>query len=169
MAVSTENSNKVWQKAKSALNVAGASRSGGAVAEALAQLKLYLATQKANPDLQFLSFAAADIDTGADGAVAVAGAGRLYAIYAKRVADSDATDSFLEVLDDATDNSAPTTDILACIRFSETLNQEGVLLIFPGGLPFADGLVVSSTTTAGGTTESAATESANGFLIVGAA
>ena len=168
-AVTLESSNKVWQKVKSALNISGVSRSGGAAVEPLAQLKMYLATQKGNPDLQFITFQAADIDTGADGANPIDGAGRLYAVYAKRVADSDVTDSFIQVLDDATDNSAPATDTLFTVRFSETLNQEAALAIFPGGLPFADGLVISSTTTAGGTTESALTESADGFIIVGAA
>lgn len=168
MAVSTENSNKVWQKVKASLNTAGASRSSSIASEALAQLKLYLATQKRNPDLQFIPFSAADIDTGADGSVLLSGAGKLYAVWAHRVADVDTTDSFLEVLDDATDNSAPTTDIVAALRFSGASSEEA-FVIFPEGHILGTGIVVSSTTTAGGTTESAATESADGFCIVGAA
>ena len=168
MAVSLESSNKVWQKVKGALNGAGVSRSSAIASEAFLQLKIYLASQKKNPDLQFIPFSAADIDTGADGLVALSGAGKLYAVYAKRVADVDTTDSFLEVLDDATDNSAPTTDIVATLRFSGASSEEA-FVVFPEGHILGTGLVVSSTTTAGGTTESAATESADGFLIVGAA
>ncbi len=94
---------------------------------------------------------------------------RVYAIYVKRVGDSDVTDSFVSVYDDATDDAGFAIDTIFQVRFSETLNQEGVLAIFPGGNPVATGLVVASNTDADGTTGSASTESADGFLIIGAA
>lgn len=171
MAVSLESSNKVWQKVKSALNSAGVKRSGAGVSqEAFLQLKIYLASQKRNPDLQFIPFSAADIDTGANGKVLLTGAGKLYAVWAKRVADADVTNSFVEILDDATDNSNGAADIIAALQFNGTdvLDGEEAFVVYPEGYSFGTGLVASSTTTAAGTTESAATESADGFLIVGA-
>lgn len=171
MAVVVESSNKVWQKVKAALNTAGVLRSGsGATQESFLQLKIWLATQKRNPDLQFLPFSAADIDTGADGKVVVAGAGKLYAVWVHRVVDADVTDSFVGVYDDATDNSAPTTDLITVFHLNGTdvVGSEEAFAMYPNGYTFGTGIVVGSTTTAGGTTESAATESADGFLIVGA-
>ena len=163
MALSLEDGNLVWQKVKLATVNANP-----AVQNAFAELKKYLAQQKRNPNLQFFTVKAADIDTGADGKVVLDGAGKLYGAYVKRVSDVDTTDSFIEILDDATDNSAPTTDIVACLRLSGTSNEEA-FVVFPNGADLATGIVVSATTTAGGTTESAATESANLFLICGAA
>jgi hypothetical protein len=168
MALATQNANLVRQKAYNAAQAKLGSGNSPSpyVWYALKALFLHLAANKGNPDLQFLPFDPALIDTGADGSVLLSGAGKVYAIYAKRVNDVDDTDSFVEVLDDATDNSAPTTDIVATIRFTDA--SEEALVTFPNGAPFATGIVVSSTTTAGGTTESAATESASGFVIVAA-
>ena len=163
MAVSLQDANLVWQKVKIATMNANP-----AVQNAFAELKKWLAQQKGNPQLQFFAVNAADIDTGADGAVILSGAGKLYGAYFKRVSDVDSTNSFIEVLDDATDNSAPTTDIVATLRLGGVANEE-VFAVYPNGAALGTGIVVSATTTAGGTTESAATESANGFLIVGAA
>ena len=163
MAVSLQDANLVWQKVKIATTNANP-----AVQNAFAELKKWLAQQKGNPQLQYFAINAADIDTGADGAVILSGAGKLYGAYFKRVSDVDTTHSFIEVLDDATDNSAPTTDIVATLRLAGVANEEA-FVVYPKGADLGTGIVVSATTTAGGTTESAATESANGFLIVGAA
>lgn len=163
MAVSLQDANLVWQKVKIATMNANP-----AAQNAFAELKKWLAQQKGNPQLQYFDVNAADIDTGADGKVILSGAGKLYGAYFKRVADVDTTHSFIEVLDDATDNSAPTTDIVATLRLAGVSNEEA-FVVYPKGADLAVGIVVSATTTAGGTTESAATESANGFLIVGAA
>jgi hypothetical protein len=171
MAVVTQNSNKVWQKVKSALNVSGIKRSGsGVTQEGFLALKLYLATQKSNPDLQFIAVSAGNIITAPE--VEISGAGKLYAAYFKRVADNDATDSFVTVYDDATDDAGFATDTIVQFRFNgSTTATEGeeAFAVYPEGHAFATGLVVASNTDADGTTGSAATESADGFLIVGSA
>lgn len=168
-AVSFTSANLARQRAYIAASRGGVGSSVNAspfIWYALKALFLHLAANKGNPDLQYLPFDPSAIDTGTDGVNLATGAGNVYAFYAHRLADVDTTDSFVTLSDDATDNSAPTTDIIALIRFTDA-NEQG-LVTFPNGAPFADGIVVSSTTTAGGTTESAATESATGFVIIGA-
>jgi len=123
-----------------------------------------LAQDKRNVQLQFLPITAADIDTGADGKVVATGVAKLYGAYLKRVSDVDTTGAYYNFADDATDNSAA-GDVRA-VLFANAASEE-MIYVNPIGEPLADGLVVSATTAAGGTTESAATESANGFVIVG--
>jgi hypothetical protein len=161
MAISVENANLVRQKVKIALADAHP-----AIQAAFEDLQKYLATQGKNPDLQFLPFAAADVDTGADGKVLADAACKLYGVYAKRVSDVDTTAAFLNVADDATDNSVA-ADAVVVLR-TNVASQIGCA-IFPAGIAMAAGVVVSATTAPAGTTESAATESSNGFVIIGAA
>ncbi len=161
MSLSLEDSNLVRQKVKIAL-----ANAHPAIQAAFEDLQRYLATQGGNPQLSFLPFSAADIDTGADGKMLADAACKLYGVYAKRVADVDTTAAFLAVLDDATDNSTA-ADAVVVLR-TNVASQIGAAIL-PAGIACSAGIVVAATTTVGGTTESAATESSNGFVIIGAA
>jgi hypothetical protein len=157
-AFAFESGNLVWQKVAKALLSANPG-----VAASFKALRQYVVEQKGNPDCQFIPFTAAAIDTGTDGLVAGTGTGKLLGVYFKRVSDVDTTSAFNEVFDDATDNSTA-ANALVILR-TTALNQERAW-IDPVGISLATGLVVSSTTVPAGTTESAATESSNGFLVV---
>src|SRR3954463_375243 len=105
MALSTESANKVWQKASVMLRDANP-----AIQNTFLELKKYLATQKKNPDLQFVPFSAEQAVTNL-GTSLVGGACTLYALYAKGRRTSGTTAAFLAV-HDAADNSATTTTIV---------------------------------------------------------
>jgi hypothetical protein len=161
MALATENSNKVWQKVKIALQNA---KPGNR--EAFLALKLYLATQKKNVDLQFIPFSAEDIT--ANGGQATLdipdGPYTLYGVYAKGRRTSGTTASFLSV-NDADDNSATTATIVTA-QFNVT-GQEYVFILGDGYVGAAD-ISIAAATTVGGATESSAADAADGFIIVGA-
>lgn len=158
MAIALQGSNKVWMKVRNAL----ANASPGAQLQ-FKELKMWLATQKKNPDLQFVPFSAADVSTDT-GSTPVVGAATLYAIYAVAARTSGATASFLSA-HDATTNGATTTTV-----FTAKINAAGqeVVMISPSGLPLATDLTLSAATAVGGATESSAADAANGFAIVGA-
>jgi hypothetical protein len=119
-------------------------------------------------ELQVLPFEGSTIDTGSNGLVLLTSAvAKYYGIYAKRVTGSDVTAAFVEVLDDATDNTSAATTLLASLR-TNAANEEQ-FHIFSNGEVLATGIVVSAVTAPTGATESAATESSYGFVIVGAA
>lgn len=161
MSLSLENSLLVKQKVKMALADAHP-----AIQAQFTELLKFLSTQGRNPELQFVPFAAADVDTGADGKVLADAACKLYGVYAKRVSDVDTTAAFLNIADDATDNSTA-ADAVVVFR-TNAASQIGAA-VFPSGIAMAAGVVASATTAPAGTTESAATESSNGFIVIGAA
>lgn len=153
MALSLENANLVWQKAKIALESLGAKR---VHVEALRQLKEYLSSVRSNPDLQFVAFANLTGDT-----VVADAACQLYAIFAKKQAT--ATDAFLKAVDHAT--TAAGTTFFLCVELAEASEQ--VLLIFPGGIPQASGITLVSSTTDTGGTDSTSGDGPDGFCIIG--
>lgn len=158
MALSTENANLVWQKVKMALmNANPASQN------AFLDLKMYLATQKKNPDLQFISYTAeqAIVDGGTD---MVGAASTLYGWYANGRRTTGTTSAFLALHAAATSNATTTTLVTA--RF-KAIGQSFAAL-FPAGLAAETGLTISAATAVGGATESATADAADGFVIVGA-
>lgn len=154
MALSTENANLVWQKAKAAMDSLGAKPS---LVDALKTLKTQLSTVGGNPDLQFVAFA----DLTGDTVIADA-ACQLYAIFAKKQAT--ATDAFLKAVDHA--STAAGTTFFLCVELAEASEQ--ILLIFPGGIPQSAGITLVSSTTDTGGTDTTTGDGPNGFCIIGA-
>lgn len=155
-AFAVENSNKTWQRVKAAL--AGANP---AAVEAFAQLKMYLATQKKNIDLQFLPFTAAQA-AAAGGTVLGSGTGTVYGWYVKKTAT--ATQNTIKLYDDATDDTTAGNAIAAAdLRAAST----EVASIRPTGQALATGLVVTAHTTLLGTTDGSSANAGSGFVIIG--
>lgn len=162
MAVSTENGNKVWQKVKNALTAANANPT--AQRAFLDGLKQFLAQQKRNPDLQFIPFTAeqAITDHGTD---LVGAACTLYGVWAKGRRTTGTTSSFLDFHAAATGDATTTT--LLTVRFKAISQEFAYMTGF--GLACETGLTVCSATAVGGATESSTADSADGFVIIGAA
>ena len=159
MAVSTENANLVWQKVKIALMNAHPAHQNEFRA-----LKEYLATQGGNPDLQFIAYSAEDCNTNG-GVDKTAAACKVYGWYGKARRTSGTTSAFV-ALHAAADNSATTTTLITS-RLKATGQTFG--MTFPGGLACETGLTIVSATAVGGGTESAVADSADGFILIGAA
>ena len=167
MALSLQDSNLVWQKVKIAL----ASEPTGAgsftpppAIDAFKSLKEYLATALGNPQLEFVPIDATDIDD-ASGKVLADVACTLYAVFLKKLAT--ATDVYTHILDDATDDTGVATDTRVLLAMLES--EESAFAIYPNGIPMAAGVVAKAYTTAAGTTDSAAADTPNGFIIIAAA
>lgn len=158
MALVTENANLVWQKVKIALMNAEP-----AIQNTFLDLKMYLATQKKNIDLQFIPYTAeqATTDGGAD---LVGAASTLYGWYANGRRITGTTSSFLAIHAAATNGATTTTLVTA--RF-KAISQK-LAAIFPFGLACETGLTISAATAVGGATESTLADGADGFVIVGA-
>jgi hypothetical protein len=152
MAITVENSNLVWQKAKVAL--AGASPFAQDVFKAL---KNRLATVGLNKDLQFVAIS----DLGADAVVADA-ACRVYGLYLKKGAT--ATGAFVKAADHA--SSAGTTASDLVIELNEASKE--TFIINPTGWAQGTGFTIGSDTTADGSTASTAGDGPSGFAIIGA-
>lgn len=159
MALSLENSNLVAQKTKLALEDAHPMAQ-----EAFGAFKRYLASQGGNPDLQFIPFAGASIDD-AGGQVLADAACKLYGWYGKK--PDAATDAYLVLLDDATDDAGGATDARVSAGF--LVAKQANFGIYPNGLPMAAGVVAKSYTDYDGVTDSTAGDAPNGFVIIGAA
>lgn len=151
-----EGANQVWERVNIAL--VGASPEVQGLFKAL---KLWLATQKGNPRLQFLPFT--DVTVAQPTAV-ISGGGTLYAVYAKK--GNTATDAYFKVNDSATVAGGAAgigfTDAFALLNAKD----EAVGFFQPGRL-FATGLTVASDTTAVGGTSSTAGDGPSGFAIIG--
>ena len=156
MAVSLESSNKVAQKVKAAL-----ANANPAAQEAWQAVKIYLATQKQNPDLQFMPFTEVQADV-AGGTVLLTGAARVYFVFVKK--ENSATDNFTWIYDDATDD---TTAANARIEFPLLIANDEQFYCNPAGLTIATGLVVTQYTGPLGTTDGS--NGGGGFLVIGAA
>lgn len=165
-ALATENANSAWQRVKIRLSALEAT---AAAQDILRILKQHLAQEKSNPNLQVIPFTDANLTTNLN---ALDGALTFYALYAKKVGTiaasgafaGTATDAWVKLYDDATDDST-TGDA----RFSLPLlvaNDEA-LYVNPAGLPIVDGIVLSAHTTSNGTTDSTAGDAGAGFIIVG--
>lgn len=163
----TQSENLVWQKVKNYLSAdnAGASVQGTnpAAQGAFLDLKAYLSQQKRNLNLQFVPFAAEDMNNTDGISMSVAGALTVYGLYA-RTRSTWTTASFLNVHDATTTDASTTT--LVTHRFGAT--KQAFAYVNGGGLPVATALLIAATTAVGGDTPSAIIDSPDGFIIVGA-
>jgi hypothetical protein len=157
MALTTESAGRV--RAKTNLYV-----KSPAILMALKALFLYLATTKKNPDLSFEAFTSTSIDD-AGGEVLVDAACTLYAVYSKK--RNTATDAYLVILDDATDDAGGATD--ARVVLPHLVGNDEAFAIFPQGIAMATGVVAKSYTDFDGTTDTSAGDAPDGFCIVAAA
>jgi hypothetical protein len=161
MALSLENSLLVWQKTRIALDTFAANQ---VIRAAFKALKEQLAGVGGNPDLQFVVFANTSVDD-ASGLVLADAACKLYAVFAKKQAT--ATDAYLSILDDATDDTGVATDVRMVLPFLVASHQ--VVAVDPAGIDMATGVVAKSYTDWDGTTDSSAGDAMDGFIIIGAA
>lgn len=169
MALATQSSQVVWKKVQNAL--AGASP---AAQEAFRNLKVYMATQKKNPDLQFLSWTASGalaasgtgtMASSTGGVAGIAGTGTIYAVYAKK--NGTGTTAAYFRIDDATNNETGTTKNIFAALF-KNVGDEAVYMN-PLGTVFTVDICATSCTTNGGTTETTgASDSQDGFCVIGA-
>lgn len=157
MALTVENANKVWEKAKAAL--AGASPVAQAQFKAL---KLWLATQKNIQELAILPFVSTSVDD-ATGQVLVDAACTVYGMYSKKL--NTATDVYIELFDDATDDAGAGTD--GRVVLPHLVGNDECVFVSPQGLPMAAGVVAKAYTDFDGTTDSSSADCPNGFVIVG--
>jgi hypothetical protein len=162
MAISLESANKVRQKTYAA----------GLDPLVYAQLKAffqYWATHKGNADLQFIPFASTSIDD-AGGQVLADAACTLYAVYLRkgtidqRTAGT-ATDSYVAIFDDATDDAGAGTD--GRLTLPSLTASESTLWSNSAGIVMATGVVAKAYTDFDGTTDSSAGDAPNGFVIIG--
>lgn len=160
MALTTVSGNLVWSAVKNALSAANANP---AEQGAFADLKVWLAQQKRNIDLQFVPFTAEQAVTNL-GTSLVGGACTLYGVWYKGRRTTGTTAAFLAI-HDAADNSATTTTVVTA-KMKATGNS-GAIVSGPGYVLATDA-VISCATAVGGATESAAADAADGFIIVGA-
>ena len=162
-AFSLESANKVRQKAYAI----------GLDPLVYRQLQAFFqwwSTTKKNADLQFLPFDSTVIDDSG-GSVLATGVGTLYAIYARKgtidqKTAGTATDAYVVVFDDATDDAGAGTD--GRLVLPSLVASESTFYCSSSGIVLADGLVVKSYTDFDGTTDSSAGDAPNGFAIVGA-
>lgn len=172
MSLTTESAIKVRQKAYNAVYGTGTGTSSDSVSPyhfyAIKALFLHLAANKGNPDLQFVPYSAEQA-TDPNGTSLVGGACTLYAWFCKGRRTSATTAAFETLYDgvvnDSTGDSDPTGDAIAIQLLNLTGQQ--FLLVHPNGFPVVNDLNIISTTTEGGTTESSAANSSDGFVIVG--
>ena len=156
MALSLENANSVKQKVKIALTNAHPVHQG--VFKALFE---FLATQGLNPDLQFVPFTEVQADV-AGGTNVVDAACQVYGIYVAKV--SAATDNYFKLYDDLTDDTTAGDQIVAIPLLDTT---QTAAEIYPGGLDFGTGVLVTQHTTSIGTTDGS--DGGDGFIVLGAA
>lgn len=136
----------------------------------LKALFLHLATQKGNPDLQYVPFLSTTIDD-AGGQVLADAACTLWAVYARkgtidgRTAGT-ATDAYLAIFDDATDDAGAGTDGRLVLPL--LVASEEAFWISPDGVIMGTGVVAKSYTDFDGTTDSTAGDAPNGFVIISA-
>lgn len=163
MAIALQGANLVWQKVTTAL--IGASP---AAQLAFKQLKMVLATQGKNPQLQIVQFDS--VTNGSDGGNATAviadAACRVIAIYGKK--STGATVGYTKITDHATTLGVPDSflvpatnageEFYAIAAFNTALNI---------GHSMASGAVVGTVTAYNGTTKSLKVDSVDGFVIIG--
>lgn len=161
MAISLESAGRVRQKVY-------ASTRNHLVYQCLKALFLHLAMHKGNPDLQYVPFLGTSIDD-AGGQVLADAACTLYAVYGRkgtldmRTAGT-ATDSYLVLFDDATDDTGAGTDGRLVLPFLTA--SEEVFWCSPDGIAMATGVVAKAYTDFDGTTDSTAGDAPNGFVII---
>jgi hypothetical protein len=157
-AFALENANKAWQRVQGALDAAGASPE---VQLQFRALKMWLATQKGNPNLQFLSFTAAQA-AAAGGTVLATGVANVYAVFVKKTAT--ATRNTVKLYDDATDDTTAGDAVIAADLIAAS---QQAAVIYPDGYALAVGAVITGHTTLIGTTDGSSANAGSGFVLVG--
>lgn len=163
-AKSLEGANLVWQRVEEFMRLqqsASSPTSPISRAAVLRELKRWLATQKGNPKLQYLSFS--NVTSAVNAGVTTGGA-TLYALFVKK--QNTGTDAFFRFNDtNATVGGANGANQIGIIPLLEAGDE--VLQIFTPGLVLATGLGVESATTAAGGADSSSGDGPNGFAIIG--
>lgn len=158
--IALESSNRVWQRVAIALR--GSNEASQQVFKAL---KLYLATQKGNPQLQFVSINgqtnASDSGNTAN-QVLCGGACTLYGLYLKKA--SGATAVWFKGTNHAT---VATTDGTQTITEHSAQASEEIARAYVTGKTLATGLTVTEDTTATGSTLTLNANRFDGFAIIG--
>lgn len=164
MALSLQDSQLVWSKVKNALGmqVVGTAGTGcnPAAVEAFRGLKKWLVEQGGNPQLQFVPFSEAQAD--ANGGTPIVDAPcKVYGVYVKK--NTSGTDAYVKLYDDVTDDTTAGDQIVAIPML---IANEDACSLYPKGLSFPTGIVVTQHTTSIGTTD--ASEGGDGFVLIGA-
>lgn len=162
-AKALEGANLVWQRVAEIMYTLDGSPIQRAAF--LRSLKQYLATQKGNPKLQYISFSAVSAhDTTT---ALTTGGATLYALYAKVAKGSvDAISTFKANDSGTTAGGASGANAILAIPFK--VDKDEACLIFQPGLTLSTGLAVAQETTfAGGTDSSTSHGTSTGFAIVG--
>lgn len=154
MPVSTEATNLVRQKSLS--SPALDRDPGGSLA--LKAFFRYMSENRGNPDLEYYTFAALADDT-----VAVDAACTLFYAYMRK--QNTAVDAYAKIFDNAS-STGTAADERVTLFFAD--GRDTAVLWYPQGQPMAAGVVLTSHTTSSGTTDSAAADGPDGFLIWGA-
>lgn len=176
-AIVYEGANLTWQRAKEFL--VGVSASQASQKALLWAAKQWLATQKYNPKLSFLTFADADLTSANTGLLLGTGTPKLIAAFVIKngaaikspsgAPTGTATVSYLKIADDATGTN--TTSTWRVVLPMLAAGDESMWL-YPqpskAGTAFANGVAVVAETTAVGTTASTAGDAGPGFIIVSA-
>ncbi len=177
MALTTVESNLVWQEVKIQLAAQQASGRFGipqVCVNIFAALKAHLSQTKGNPKLFLQPFDATDIDN-ASGFVAMGFPATLYGVFGRKIV-TNSTDTYLFLIDDASDDTgvdvSATSDARVILPFLTA--QDEAVAIFPQGLPLAAGLVIKAYTQAAtsntgpnGFVDASGSDTPNGFVILG--
>lgn len=168
MALALQDENIVWQKVNKVLSNQSGGNVTGTPASPMAAnifraLKLQMATQKLNPQLQFVPFSYANL-TGATGYLPGIGvAHHVYGFYAHK-SGTGTTGAWISV-DDAA-SGAPGSRRYQTYLVT-TLDE--AYAVWPQGISMATDLTVGITTTSTGTTEiTGAGDVIQGFVLIGA-
>ena len=172
-ATAFEDPNLVWQKVNLALSVQGSAGVSGAATpaaqNAFRALKLFIATQDGNPQLQFFPFGEADVDITASGFTGPTGAYRLRGAWAKK-SETGTGIGFLEFRNQInTTYGTGATGVLLSMRFSGPSDES--YYTNPQGLPFTQttgSALVCATTINGATSVTGDSNSVHGFMIISA-
>lgn len=164
MAITLESANKVRQKTYNL----GLDNLSYRTLQAFFQ---NWATHKGNADLAILPFLGTDADA-AGGVVLADAACTVHVVYGRKgtldqksAGNGTATDAYLVIFDDATDDAGAGTDGRLVIPFLNIADNQ--LWVSSIGIPCATGVVAKSYTDFDGTTDSSAGDAPNGFVIIG--
>ena len=148
--------NTAWQKVQKALSSASP-----AAQEAFRGLKIYLANQALNPNLNVAFFSQADSGAaGGTGAALGTGTPKVYGVYAKK--GTTATLSFVKIGDEATGGGVAAT---WKIGFAVSGAGDEGLYIDYNPTAWANGIGVAAHTTFTGATVSTGAAASDGFVI----
>lgn len=160
MALATESSNKVWQRVAIALR-----GSNEASQQEFKALKMYLATQGKNPQLQFVPIngtTSSSDGTATASVILLAGACTLYGLYLKKF--TGATAVWFKGSNHASTAATDGTQVLA---EQSAVASEDITRLFNTGKTLTLGLTVTQNTTATGSTLTLLANRFDGFVILG--